>query len=118
MTQSISFKRKRTYDMKAVLNLDALIKLDEVCTEDIFTCLILKEYGACNTLGSTKNCLLLSLLLYLHELEGFEVPLVVVLRLLVLCQHVIQLALHVLEQLILPFFVIDANGFLQGFRFN
>ena len=97
MTQSISYLRKSSYDMKAVLYLDALIKLDEVCTEDIFTCLILKEHGACNTLGSSKSCLLLSLLLYLHKLQGFEVPLIVVLRLLVLGQHVIQLAFHVLE---------------------
>jgi len=83
--------------MKAVLYLDALIKLDEVRPGDIFTCLILKVHGACNTLGSSKTCLLLSLLLYLYQLEGFEIPLVVVLRLLVLGQHVIQLGLHILE---------------------
>ena len=115
MTQSISYLRKRAYDMKAVLYLDALIKLDEVRTEDIFTCLILKEHGTRNTLGSAKTCLLLTLPLYLHELEGFEVHLVVVLRLLVLSQHIIQLGLHFLEQLLLPLFMIDANGFLQGF---
>jgi hypothetical protein len=115
MTQSISYLRKSTYDMKAVLYLDALIKLDEVCTEDIFTCLILKENGACYTLSSSKNCLLLKLPLYLNELEGFEVALVVVLRFLVLSQHIIQLGLHFLEQLLLPLFMIDANGFLQGF---
>jgi hypothetical protein len=101
--------------MKAVLNSNALIKLDEVCSEHIFTCLILKVHGACNTLGSTKNCLLLSLPRYLHELEGFEVALVVVLRLLVLSQHIIQLALHILEQLLLPLIMIDTNCFLQGF---
>lgn len=104
--------------MKAILYLDALIKLDEVCTEDIFTCLILKEHSACDTLRTSKTFLLLTLPRNLHKLEGFEVALIVVLRLLVLGQHIIDLVLHILEILILPLFMIDTNGFLQGFRFH